>query len=226
MAVQRNKAIVGANAFAHEAGIHQAGVIKDARTYEIMTPQSVGIPESSLVLGKHSGRHALAKRYTELGYNLTKEELDWAYHEFTSLADKKKEVYDGDLIAIVEDKVTEIPETYVLENLQVKSGTDSIPTATVKLRCGDKIVEDSSEGDGPVDAAYKAIDRMTHVQAKLTSYSINAVSKGKDALGEVLIRIEYDGSSYAGRSASTDIVEASVLAYLNAVNGIIYQKKR
>ncbi len=225
MAVQRNKAIVGANAFAHEAGIHQAGVIKDARTYEIMTPQSVGIPESSLILGKHSGRHALAKRYAELGYNLTKEELNQAYNAFKNLADKKKEIYDGDLIAIVEDKVTEIPETYVLESLQVNSGTQLTPRATVKLRCGEKVIEDSSAGDGPVDAACKAIDSITQVHAKLTDYSINAVTKGKDALGEVLIRIECEGSSYAGRAASTDIVEASVQAYLNAVNRVVYQKK-
>jgi len=226
MAVQRNKAIVGANAFAHEAGIHQAGVMKHARTYEIMTPQSVGISESSLVLGKHSGRHALAKRYVELGYNLTKSELDRAYNEFKNLADKKKEIYDGDLIAIVEDKVNDIPATYILENLQVTSGTQLIPTATVKLRCGGKIMEDSSVGDGPVDAACKAIDRITHVQAKLINYSIQAVTKGKDAMGEVLVRIEYHDSSYAGKAASTDIVEASVLAYLNAINQIIYHEKR
>lgn len=224
MRVQRNKAIVGSNAFAHEAGIHQDGVLKNKMTYEIMTPQSVGIPDSTLVLGKHSGRHALAKRYSELGYDLSKEELNQAYKFFTDLADKKKSIYDADLIAILQDEVIEIPETFVLEGVQIVSGSRLTPTATIRLRKDDKIIEDSSIGDGPVDAACNAIDRITNVKGKLLNYSLNAVTKGKDAMGEVLVQIECEGSSYVGRSASTDVVEASAKAYLNAVNRAIYSQ--
>jgi 2-isopropylmalate synthase len=221
MYVQRNKAIVGANAFAHEAGIHQDGMLKHAQTYEIMTPESVGFPKSLLVLGKHSGRHALGKRYSELGYKLTKEELNKAYEIFTGLADKKKEIYDADLIAIMQDEIANIPETYTLESIQVLSGTQITPTATVRLRKGKDSIEDSSIGDGPVDAACRAIDRITKIKAKLINYSIKGVTKGKDAMGEVLVQIEYDGTSYVGRAASTDVVEASAKAYLNAVNRIL-----
>jgi len=224
MQVQRNKAIVGANAFAHEAGIHQHGMIKNATTYEIMTPQSVGIPESKLVLGKHSGRHALAKRYTELGYELTKDQLNQAYHAFTNLADKKKSIYDADLIAILQDEVVDIPETYKFKNIQVFSGTSLTPTATVLIKKGDETIQDSAIGDGPVDAACKAIDRITGIQGKLIDYSIQAVTTGKDAMGEVHIRMEYNGGSYVGRSASTDVVEASAKAYLNAINHALYAK--
>jgi 2-isopropylmalate synthase len=226
MIVQRNKAIVGANAFAHEAGIHQDGVIKHKLTYEIMTPQSVGIPESSLVLGKHSGRHALAKRYTELGYKLSKDELNHAYKEFTNLADKKKEIYDADLITIIQDDIEEIKETYVFESIQILSGSNIRPTATIGLCKGKEKMEIAAVGDGPVDAACKAIESLTGIKAKLTSYSINAVTKGKDAMGEVLIQIEYDGRSYSGKSASTDVVEASAKAYLNAINRVIFSVKR
>lgn len=222
MHVQRNKAIVGANAFAHEAGIHQHGVMKNAMTYEIMTPQSVGIPESKLVLGKHSGRHALEKRYIELGYELTKEQLNQAYHSFTNLADKKKSIYDADLIAILQDEVVDIPETFAFQNIQVFSGTSLTPTATVMVNKGKEIIRDSATGDGPVDAACKAIDRITGVKGNLIDYSIQAVTIGKDAMGEVLIRMEYNGGSYVGRSASTDVVEASAKAYLNAINHALY----
>ena len=221
MYVQRNKAIVGANAFAHEAGIHQDGMLKHAQTYEIMTPESVGYPQSLLVLGKHSGRHALEKRYAELGYKLSKEELNKAYELFTGLADKKKEVYDADLIAIIQDEITTISETYVFEGIQIFSGSRLTPTATVRIRKGKKIIEDSSIGDGPVDAACRAIDRITKVKAKLVDYSIKGVTKGKDAMGEVLVQVEYENTSYVGRAASTDVVEASAKAYLNAVNRIL-----
>jgi len=224
MHVQRNKAIVGANAFAHEAGIHQHGVMKNAMTYEIMTPQSVGIPESKLVLGKHSGRHALEKRYKELGYQLTKDELDQAYQSFTNLADKKKSIYDADLIAILQDEVVDIPETYIFKDIQIFSGTSLTPTATVIIKNGKETIQDSATGDGPVDAACKAIDRLTGVKGKLIDYSIQAVTTGKDAMGEVMVRMEYNGGSYAGRSASTDVVEASAKAYLNAINHAMYSK--
>ena len=222
MMVQRNKAIVGANAFAHEAGIHQDGMLKNKQTYEIMTPESVGIPKSALVLGKHSGRHALGERYKELGYELSKEDLELAYKSFTRLADKKKEIYDADLIAIVQDEISEIPEAYEFESLQVVSGSEITPTATVRIRQGKTVQVDSAVGDGPVDAACKAIDRITGIQGKLNSYSIHAVTKGKDALGEVLIQVEYKNRSYAGRGASTDVIEASAKAYLNAINRIVY----
>ncbi|MBN1781197.1 2-isopropylmalate synthase [bacterium] len=222
MIVQRNKAIVGANAFAHEAGIHQDGMLKNKQTYEIMTPESVGIPKSELVLGKHSGRHALGQRFKELGYALGKEDLETAYKSFTKLADKKKEIYDADLIAIVQDEISEIPEMFEFASIQVVSGSELTPTATVKLSKADQEFMDSAVGDGPVDAACKAIDRITGIPGRLTSYSIHAVTKGKDALGEVLIQVEYQDRSYAGRGASTDIIEASAKAYLNAINRIAY----
>ncbi|MFC1501971.1 2-isopropylmalate synthase [bacterium] len=221
--VQRNKAIVGANAFAHEAGIHQHGMLKNSQTYEIMTPQSVGVPESSLVLGKHSGRHALAKRYTELGFDLTKEELNRVYQAFTNLADKKKSIYDADLIALAQDSMTTIPETFTLENMQVVSGSGVTPTATVKLRKGETVLEDSSIGDGPVDAVYRAIERITGIQSNLMNYSLNSITRGKDAMGEVVVQLQHKENSYAGCSASTDVVEASAKAYLHAVNQIIYK---
>jgi 2-isopropylmalate synthase len=224
MSVQRNKAIVGANAFAHEAGIHQDGVIKNPQTYEIMTPLSVGVPENTLVLGKHSGRHALSKRYAELGYRLSKEELDKAYKIFTQLADKKKDIYDADLIAIVQDEVAQIPEAFTFDSLQFFGGTQLTPTATIRLKKGNELIQDSAIGDGPVDAACKAIDRITKIKGKMTNYSIHAITKGKDAMGEVLIQIEHRGTSYSGRSASTDVVEASAKAYLNAINRAIYDK--
>ncbi|MBN2104997.1 2-isopropylmalate synthase [bacterium] len=222
MTVQRNKAIVGANAFAHEAGIHQDGMLKNKQTYEIMTPESVGIHKSALVLGKHSGRHALGERYKELGYELSKDDLEVAYKSFIRLADKKKDIYDADLIAIIQDEISEIPEIYEFESLQVVSGTEITPTATIKLKRGDQSLMDSSIGDGPVDAACRAIDRITGIQCKLINYSIHAVTKGKDALGEVLIQVEYNDRSYAGRGASTDIIEASAKAYINAINRVVH----
>ncbi len=225
MHVQRNKAIVGANAFAHEAGIHQDGMIKDKRTYEIMTPESVGILQSALVLGKHSGRHALAKQYAKLGYELCKKDLDKAYTEFKQLADKKKDIYDADLMAILQDKIEEIPEVYEMMSMQVISGSRLSPTATVQLKKGDAILEDSAVGDGPVDAAYKAIDRLTEMPGKLLHYTINAVTIGKDAMGEVLVQVECGGDEYSGRAASTDVIEASAKAYLNAINRVFYAKE-
>lgn len=224
MHVQRNKAIVGANAFAHEAGIHQDGMLKDKRTYEIMTPESVGIQKSALVLGKHSGRHALAQRYNELGYELSKEDLNKVYAEFTQLADKKKDIYDADLIAILQDKVEEISEIYEMISMQVISGSQLSPTATVRLKKGEDVLEDSAVGDGPVDAACKAIDRLTELPGRLVHYTINAVSIGKDAMGEVLVQVACCGHEYSGRAASTDIIEASAKAYLNAINRVLYAK--
>jgi 2-isopropylmalate synthase len=224
--VQRNKAIVGSNAFAHEAGIHQDGVIKNALTYEIMTPQSVGIPESQLVLGKHSGRHALSKRLSEMGYKLSKEELDRVYESFTRLADKKKEVYDADLQVLLQEQSPTAVDAYTLESIQVLSGTRLIPTASIRIRHGDEIHENSSTGDGPVDAVCRAIDRITGLQARMTEYTINAVTKGKDAMGEVLVQIELKKRVYTGRAASTDVIEASAKAYLNAINQAVFHHER
>jgi len=225
MVVQRNKAIVGANAFAHEAGIHQDGMLKSPITYEIMTPQSVGIKHTMLVLGKHSGRHALKQRYTELGYTLSDDELQRAYKLFCEIADQKKEVFDEDLEAILETS-SDTEEVYHLTNIQIVSGTNLRPTATIELRQGDQTIVDSSTGDGPVDASYKTIERITGVNGKLTEYSIKSVSLGHDAVGEVFVRVEFDGVLYNGRAASTDILAGSVRAYLEALNRSLASKKR
>ena len=226
MMVQRNKAIVGANAFAHEAGIHQDGMLKSPITYEIMTPQSVGIRHSTLVLGKHSGRHALKQRYEELGYPLSTEELDRAYRAFCAVADQKKEIFDEDLIAIVEDRVGDVDDYYSLESIQVSSGTNLRPTATIELRLGEQRFIDSATGDGPVDAAYKAIERITGFSGTLTEYSIKSVSLGRDAIGEVFVRAEFDGLLFNGRAVSTDVIIGSAKAYLEALNRSLVAKKR
>ncbi|RPI06498.1 MAG: 2-isopropylmalate synthase [Ignavibacteriae bacterium] len=226
MMVQRNKAIVGANAFAHEAGIHQDGVLKSPITYEIMTPQSVGIKHTMLVLGKHSGRHALKQRYTELGYTLSDEELQRAYKLFCEIADQKKELFDEDLEAILETSSDAAEEVYQLTNIQIVTGTNLRPTATIELKYGDQMIVDSATGDGPVDAAYKAIERITGVIGKLTEYSIKSVSLGHDAIGEVFVRVDFDGLLYNGRAASTDILAGSARAYLEALNRAMASKKR
>ncbi len=218
MMVQRNKAIVGANAFAHEAGIHQDGVLKSAITYEIMTPQSVGIKYNTLVLGKHSGRHALKQRYADLGYTLSQEELESAYTEFCAIADQKKEVADEELVAILEDRATSPEESYLLEELHVSTGTRVRPTATVELRKGGTKLVDSATGDGPVDAAYRAIERITGITGKLTEYVLKSVSYGHDTIGEAFVRVDFDGVVFNGRAASTDVITGSVKAYLEALN--------
>jgi len=218
MMVQRNKAIVGANAFAHEAGIHQDGVLKSAITYEIMTPQSVGIKHSTLVLGKHSGRHALKQRYAELGYTLTAEELEWVYKEFCAVADQKKEVYDEELVAFLEDRAHSREEHYDLQDLHVSTGTARRATATVELLRGDKTFVDSATGDGPVDAAYRAIERITGMIGTLTEYTLKSVSLGHDAVGEAFVRVDFGGVLFNGRAVSTDVITCSVKAYLEALN--------
>jgi 2-isopropylmalate synthase len=220
--VQPNKAIVGRNAFAHESGIHQDGVLKDARTYEIMTPESVGLSKAHLVLGKHSGRHAFTKRLQELGFELTKDQIAGAFAQFKDLCDKKKEVFDDDLAALVEQELQAVvPEIWVLEYLATSSGTRSIPTATVVLRHGEETRQDSATGDGPVDAAYHAVDRIAGVSGTLISYQIRAVTSGKDALGEASLKVQFGGREFSARAASTDIVESSVRAYLSAINRML-----
>ena len=226
MTVQRNKAIVGANAFSHEAGIHQDGMLKSRITYEIMTPQSVGIKHSTLVLGKHSGRHALKQRYTELGYELSAEELEQAYKSFCAVADQKKDILDEDLVAIFEDRDGAVEETYQIENVQAFSGTNLRPTATVELRYRDERFVDSATGDGPVDAAYRAIERITGMTGKLTEYTIKSVTSGHDAIGEVFVRVDFDGIHFNGRAVSTDVIYGSVKAYLEALNRAVLAKNR
>jgi len=226
MMVQRNKAIVGANAFSHEAGIHQDGMIKSRMTYEIMTPESVGIKHSTLVLGKHSGRHALKKRYEELGYSLTPEETEGVYKEFTRLADKKKEILDEDLVAILNNETERDEFSYSLSSLQVMTGTSVKSTAVMELTDGKETYCDSATGDGPVDAAFNAIERITKMNGQLVDYTINSVTWGGDAVGEVFVKVIFDNVIFTGRAASTDIVTGSVEAYLQAANRAASAKKK
>ncbi|HMP72423.1 MAG TPA: 2-isopropylmalate synthase [Kiritimatiellia bacterium] len=225
LVVQRNKAIVGANAFAHESGIHQDGMLKHRETYEIMVPEDVGLTGTELVLGKHSGRHALGNHLANMGFKLTADELKEAYEAFKVLCDKKKVVYDDDLIAIIQDQAAGTPKIYTLELLQVSTGTKSLPTATVRLRHGEEIREDAAIGDGPVDASFKAIDRITGITGTLLDFSLQAVTKGEDAVGEVTVQVGYGDHVVSAKGSSTDIVEASAKAYLNALNRYLFLKQ-
>ena len=221
--VQRSKAIVGENAFAHSSGIHQDGILKKRETYEIMDPRDVGWGQTELPLTKHSGRAAVAARLKHLGFKMDDADVTAIFAHFKEIGDKKKFVYDDDLVALIEGHIAEVPETWSLDYLNVTSGNQTVPTATVRLtkqaRRRTDIAEDAGIGDGPVDAALKAIDRITETRGKLMDYSLRAVSQGKDALGEVTVKVDFgDGELIAGRGASTDIFEASARAYLNAVN--------
>ncbi|MGC8595868.1 MAG: 2-isopropylmalate synthase [Candidatus Kryptoniota bacterium] len=226
MLVQRNKAIVGANAFSHEAGIHQDGIIKSPVTYEIITPESVGIRHSTLVLGKHSGRHALRKRYEELGYHLTDGELERVYVEFTRLADKKKEIFDDDLVTILQNGDLNENLFYKLSSLQVMAGKGITATAVVELDDGAEKYIDSATGDGPVDATYNAIERILKLGGQLVDYTISSVAWGGDAVGEVFVKVVFDGVIFTGRAASTDIVTGSAEAYLQAANRALFSRSR
>jgi 2-isopropylmalate synthase len=216
--VQPNKAVVGENAFAHEAGIHQDGVLKEKLTYEIMRPEDIGRPSNKLVLGKHSGRHALAARLKDLGFDLAGPELDRAFRAFKDLADRKKEVYDEDLLSIVADDATQAEAVYRLDYLHVISGTGVIPSATVRLCKEGQVFQDSGVGDGPVDAVLAAIDAITGLKGRLQDYALRAATGGKDAIGEVAVKVDFDGTVVSGRGASTDVIEASARAYLSALN--------
>lgn len=219
MAVQRNKAIVGQNAFAHESGIHQHGMLQERTTYEIMRPEDVGIIGTNLVLGKHSGRHALRDRVTSLGYQLDDQAFQKVFDDFIALADKKKEIYDADIIALIENRAGEQEQTWTVRNFQVLGGTGTIPTATISLIHQDgTIVQDASTGDGPVDAAFHCLERIVGISASLQEYNVRSVSSGKDAQGEVLLEIDIENRRYHGKGVSTDVIEASVHAYLNALN--------
>ncbi|MET0849530.1 MAG: 2-isopropylmalate synthase [Candidatus Rokuibacteriota bacterium] len=216
--VQPNKAIVGENAFAHEAGIHQDGVLKEKLTYEIMRPQDIGRATNKLVMGKHSGRHALAARLKDLGFDLDEGALGKAFKNFKDLADKKKEIFDDDLIAIVKDEMAHVPEIYKLDYLHTISGTGIIPSATVRMKKDEAVFQDSGVGDGPVDAVLNAIDAITGLKGKLQDYQLRSVTSGKDALGEVSMKVDFDGTLVFGKGSSTDVIEASARAYVNALN--------
>ncbi len=229
LVVQRNKAIVGRNAFAHESGIHQDGMLKERSTYEIMRPEDVGVPKTDLVLGKHSGRHALRDRVDELGFQLGEAQMTTLFDDFKALADKKKEVYDEDLIVLIEKHTEDTQAHWELVSLHTVSGLNILPTATVQIRRPDGVVvQDAAIGDGPVDAIFKAVERVTGVHANLREFLVRSVSQGKDAQGEVTLELEVesDERSFRGRAASTDIIEASALAYLNAVNAIATRRER
>ncbi len=225
--VQPNKAIVGANAFAHEAGIHQHGVLMEKSTYEIMTPESVGLKANLLVLGKHSGRHAFKQRLEELGFELDDESLNRAFERFKALADLKKEVFDEDLDAIVADEVLKrTEETYKLSHITVTCGSFAVATATVQMEVEGKQVRTAELGDGPVDATLKAIRKLTRSKAKLQQYNVGSITGGTDAQGEVTVRLEEGGGTVVGRGSSTDIIEASAKAYIHALNRLHLKKER
>ena len=219
MLVQPNKAIVGANAFAHESGIHQDGILKNKLTYEIMDAESIGLTENKIVLGKHSGRNAFRTRLKELGFELSETELNKAFLRFKEVADKKKEISDWDLEAIANDEIQQAPELFRLELVQVSCGDRSRPTATVSLRTptGEELM-DAAIGTGPVDAVYKAINRVVNVPNELIEFSVQSVTKGIDAMGEVTIRLRQNERVYSGHAANTDIIVASAQAYVNALN--------
>lgn len=225
MLIQPNKAIVGANAFAHESGIHQDGILKFRTTYEIMDPKDIGLVESQLPLGPRSGRHALKSRLEELGYDLEDGELQKAFERFKVLADKKKKITNRDLEYIIADELRFSAETtqYTLEQVQVSSGDAAIPTATVRLKTAEgEIIQDAAIGAGPVDAVYQAVNRIIDVPNELTEFSIQAITEGLDALGEVTIRVKADdGNIYTGNAANVDIIVAATDAYLNALNKLV-----
>ena len=222
--VQANKAVVGANAFRHASGIHQDGVLKERSTFEIMDPKLVGWPSNELVLGKLSGRAGLRSRLEDLGYHLTKPELDGVFEQFKDLADRKREVTDKDLESLMAGQRrmdTEL-QSYILEHVQVSSGNHDVPTATVSLTMQDGTkITDAATGTGPVDAVYQAINRIVKVPNKLTEYRVNAITEGIDAQGSVTIRIEQDGETYVGRGSDTDIIVASAKAYMHALNRML-----
>jgi 2-isopropylmalate synthase len=219
MTVQRNKAIVGRNAFAHEAGIHQDGMLKERTTYEIMRPEDVGFTQTDLVLGKHSGRAALADRAQALGYHLTGEHLQEVFDEFKKLADKKKEVYDADIAALIEKQMTVAEDQWKLVKYEVHASGGAEPTVTVTLnRCGDEQTKTSTGGDGPLDALFRTIEEITGVSVVVRDFRVHSVTRGQDAQGESNIEVERNGHVFRGRGVSTDTVEAATLAFLDAVN--------
>ncbi|NWF92534.1 MAG: 2-isopropylmalate synthase [Syntrophaceae bacterium] len=226
MVVQPNKAIVGANAFAHESGIHQDGVLKEKLTYEIMTPESVGIPKSSLVLGKLSGRHAFRERLKDLGYRLSEKDFELAFARFKQLADKKREIYDEDIESIVVEEILRMPKRFKLVYLNVIAGNVTVPTATVQMEVDGKLMQEAGFGDGPVDATFKTIKKITRTKSKLLQFAINAITSGTEAQGEVTVRLEEKGYTVIGQGADTDVIVASAKAYINALNKMEFKKQK
>jgi len=225
--VQPNKAIVGANAFAHESGIHQDGVLKEASTYEIMTPSTVGLKKSSLPLGKLSGRNAFRTKLQEMGYYLNDDELNRVFLRFKDLADRKRTVFDEDLVSLIETEVIykSVPEHFRLEELVVLTGTTVKPNATVKLKVGDDLKTTSSFGDGPIDAAYKAITTLAQSKCKLLKFAVSSITGGTEALGEVSVRLEDGGSIVTGQGVDPDVVTASARAYINGLNRLKFAQE-
>lgn len=221
--VQPNKAIVGENAFAHESGIHQHGVMKNKATYEIMTPESVGLNENNLVLGKHSGKHAFRSKVKSLGYDLTEVDIDRIFAKFKDVADKKKQVFDRDIEALIAKEAVQVPKTYCLDSFVINSGNSITATAVLKMIKDGKSIEKVSRGDGPIDASFKAIEKIVGMDLKLEDYQLQSVTEGKDALGDALVKISnVQGEIFTGRGLSTDVIEASIHAYINAVNKMLY----
>ena len=224
--VQFNKAIVGKNAFAHEAGIHQDGMLKNNKTYEIMTPESVGVSESNLVMGKHSGRHAFKQKISELGYSISDNAVEEAFEKFKSLADKKKTIYDEDIIAIIDDQVIRVNDTVVLKDLQVVAGTKGPQKAEINLVVNDETKNITSTGDGPVDAIFNGLSQIVPHKAKLLLYQVHAVTEGTDAQAEVSVRLSEEGKTVVGLGADTDTLVASAKAYINALNKLIIKREK
>ncbi|OQY58950.1 MAG: 2-isopropylmalate synthase [Desulfobacteraceae bacterium 4572_88] len=222
--VQPNKAVVGANAFAHEAGIHQDGVLKNPMTYEIMKPEIIGLNRNQLVLGKHSGRHALRSRIKEMGYDLSDEELNSVFVKFKELADKKKHVVDEDLEAIVSENILRTADIFRLEYQHVSSGTTVLPMASVKLSINGRSVQGAGYGNGPIDASFNAIAKLTGTQSELLRFSVSALTGGTDAMGEVTVRLRENGLIALGKGADPDIITASAKAYVNGLNRLEYLK--
>ncbi len=218
MSVQPNKAIVGANAFAHESGIHQDGLLKEKTTYEIITPETIGLQKTKFVLGKLSGRHAFKTRLKELGHNLSDEEINNGFERFKKLADQKKEIYDEDIEALVSEEVARIPEKFSLIDLNITAGINLKPSASIKIKVDEELIEKTEYGDGPVDAAYKAIASIADTGSRLVKFEVKSITGGTDALGEVMVSLEEDGRFVRGHGADTDIIVASVRAYINALN--------
>ncbi len=223
--VQPNKAIVGANAFAHEAGIHQDGVLKNPMTYEIMEPSVVGLASNKLVMGKHSGRHAFRQRLADLGYELSKEDLSRLFEKFKDLADKRKEILDEDIEVLVAEEIFRVPDVYCLEYLNVVSGTTAVPTATVRMKIKGNDIQKAGFGVGPIDAAFNTIAKMTGTRSELVRFSVNSISGGMDAQGEVTVRLKENGMVTLGKGADPDIITASAKAYINGLNRLEYMKE-
>jgi 2-isopropylmalate synthase len=223
--VQPNKAIVGANAFAHESGIHQDGLLKEKTTYEIISPESIGLQSTKLVLGKHSGRHAFKARLKELGYDLSPEEIESAFVKFKHLADQKKDIYDEDIETLVSEQVSKIPEIYSLVDLSISSGTKIKPTSKIKMKVKGKTVQKTAKGDGPVDATYKAIASITKTKSSLLKFEVKSITGGTDALGEVTVSLEEKGRTVRGYGADTDIIVAAAKAYINALNKLAIRRR-